>query len=378
MEKVTFGEKFRALLATGRVANLPTVWSNVLVAFYLALSLDFSPLDFFPEYAQNFNYWLLFFGCLAGSCLYVGGCMLGDYRDIQFDRENRPSRPLVTGVLSPGVIAITAASLLFLGLLFGGLGSAAALTIAFELTFSAIKKAGKDDMMTLLQVTQLSLLGLLLIFIVIYALFHKKSRPFALLNMALCRTQLIIFAAAMAMPLFYSSHLHGYAKAIDHFHFNWLYSPVLIPALAVGAYTLLLASVAATESNKDKIKFSRALKTSMFLLPLVAILAILVTDSTALPLYGQTADSSLPKALPTPPLATLRWYFIGTVIIYCSWMIYSFSSLPADKPAFVSRALAGFCLLDACFAATYSVILPLVCFILFGLALLLQKLAPAT
>jgi hypothetical protein len=141
----------------------------------------------------------------------------------------------------------------------------------------------------------------------------------------------------------------------------------------VGIYTLLLASVAATESNKDKIKFSRALKIGMFSLPIIVVLAIMLTDSAALPLLGNL--ESLNEAT---SLTALRGYFIGTVLIYCSWMIYSFSALPDDKPAFVSRALAGFCLLDACFAATYSVTVPLVCFVLFGIALLLQRFAPAT
>ena len=49
-----------------------------------------------------------------------------------------------------------------------------------------------------------------------------------------------------------------------------------------------------------------------------------------------------------------------------------------QKPAFVSNALAGFCLLDACIASTFSLPLTLVCFGLFGLALLLQKVTPAT
>ncbi|BDS08660.1 hypothetical protein NT6N_37000 [Oceaniferula spumae] len=361
MAKHTFGEKFRAVLATGRVANLPTVWSNVIVGFYLAVMLDLTGFgSLIAEYGPHFDHWLLFFVCIATSLLYVGGCMLGDYRDIRFDRENRPGRPLVTGLLSPSFIAVSAIALLTLGLLIGALANTAAVIIGFDVPVSVVK----TEYMTLLQPNQLSVLGLLVLFIVIYALFHKKSRAFALGNMALCRTQLVLFAAALGFPVFNTTLL---------LPLFWLCAPVIIVALSVGVYTLLLASVAATESNQDKIKFSRALKTGMFLLPLIAIGCIAVKDSSLFPLFNELALNSDAFSV-----TTLRGYFIGTVLIYGSWMIYAFSALPHDKPAFVSRALAGFCLLDACFAASYSVTIPLVCFVFFGLALLLQKIAPAT
>ena len=368
MAEHSFGKKFLALLATGRVANLPTVWSNVIVAFILAATvIDNSTAYSLLQDTDHFGFWLLCFGCLASSCLYVGGCMLGDYRDIQFDRESRPSRPLITGLLSPGLVFITSVSLLMLGLTLGALGTAAALIIAFEVPLSVIKTFNREGIMTLLQVGQLSLIALLVIFIVIYALFHKKSRPLALLNMALCRTQLVIFSAAFAMPAF------GFGYNSSYFNLKWICSPVMVIASSVGIYTLLLASVAATESNKDKIKFSIALKISMFLLPLLAVAALAIKDATMFPLFNNLTETTGSYSS-----NTLRWYFIGTLVAYCGWMLHSFSSLPHDKPAFVSRALAGFCLLDACFAATYSVTIPLICIILFGLALLLQKITPAT
>lgn len=358
----SFGKKFCAVLATGRVTNLPTVWSNVIVAFYLAASLDLTGYgSFIADSGNNFYQWLMFFGCIATSMLYVGGCMLGDYRDIRFDTENRPGRPLVTGLLSPGFVALGAITLLVLGLLFGGLSSLVALLIAYEIPLSSITSAPADQLLMLLQITPLFLLGTLVLAIVIYALFHKKSRSLALLNMASCRALLVVFAGALSIPPDTPIHLH------------WLCSPLMIIAFSVGIYTLLLASVAATESNQNQIKFSRALKAGMFLLPLLAVACLAVTDAPFFPLFDRSTFPS-----DTISATTLRAYFIGTVLIYGSWMIYSFSALPKDKPAFVSRALAGFCLLDACFAATFSVTIPLVCFILFGLALLLQKIAPAT
>ena len=86
---VTFGEKFRALLATGRMANLPTVWSNVLVGFWLASALNSSYLSTL----SGINLRLVFLGfiLIVASCIYVGGCFLGDARDIHFDKKIAPT-----------------------------------------------------------------------------------------------------------------------------------------------------------------------------------------------------------------------------------------------------------------------------------------------
>jgi len=353
----TLGEKFRAVLATGRMANLPTVWSNVLMAFFLADSTNISNLSYYVDDYGHFYYWLLGFTMVAASCLYVGACMLGDYRDIRFDREHRPGRPIPTGVLSPGFVALTAISLITLGLIAGAVATPAALVIAFEISYSNLKSASARDLQVLLQPDQLTLLGVLIVLIVVYALFHKKSRPLALINMALCRTQLVIYSSAMAIPVFF------FSSGDISFHGSWVSAPLLIVGFSVGIYTLLLSSVAATESNKNKIKYSSYLKMAMLFLPLGAVTLIL------------SAGSSETSIVTT---GTSRAFFFSALLIYSCWMLFAFRALPNDKPAFVSRALAGFCLLDACFASAYSVTIPLICILLFGLALLLQKIAPAT
>lgn len=366
MANHSFGEKFRAVLATGRVANLPTVWSNVIVAFYFAANLTFPGTRAPDTVKNNFDIWILILACITTSCLYVGGCMLGDYRDIDFDRQHRPGRPLITGLLKPKTICISALSLLLLGLTVGGLSNAAATLITYNTPLENLLLVGLTDLMTMLQVTNVALLSLLVIFIIIYALFHKRSRPFALANMAMCRTQLIIFAAVLATPLFYT-------PSSPLLHYTWLCPSVIIIATSVGIYTLLLASVAATESNKNKIKFSILLKGSMLLLPLIAVAALTIKNTQHSPLLNHqhlTSETYSP--------ATVLNYLLASIIIYSGWMIYAFRALPGDKPVFVSRALAGFCLLDACFAATYSPTIPLICLTCFGLALLLQRVAPAT
>ncbi len=71
---------FKTALHLGRVSNLPTVWSNVLAASFLAASM----VDPF----------LLFLWFLVISLMYVGGMFLNDAYDAEWDRINKPSRPI--------------------------------------------------------------------------------------------------------------------------------------------------------------------------------------------------------------------------------------------------------------------------------------------
>ena len=131
----------------------------------------------------------------------------------------------------------------------------------------------------------------------------------------------------------------------------------LLPiAFCVGLYTFCLSSVAATESNDHPFSYRKILFVGMLALPFIAI--------TALKGQASFAHQGLP--------------IFGATVIYIAWLIYSFTILPKSKPAFVSNALAGFCLLDACIAATFSLPIALICLVFFGLALLLQKVTPAT
>jgi len=293
----TFGQKFLALLATGRVANLPTVWSNVLVAYFLLNSHYSAPsLELFSS---------LGLGLLSTSLLYLGGCVLGDYKDAEFDTLQRPNRPIPQGILKLNTVKWIA----IISLVSGFLLACLALT----------------------NPTHSLTLVLLSLAIISYAIYHKKNRLFALINMALCRSLLFLFACSLT-----GNELSGASFAI---------------AISIGLYTFFLSSVAATESIPGQINFRKSLFIGMAALPIIALLSI------------------KPESLSYP---------IGALLIYLLWLTRSFSILPHSKPAFVSNALAGFCLLDACIASTFSLPLTFVCLGLFGLALLLQKVTPAT
>jgi 4-hydroxybenzoate polyprenyltransferase len=77
--------QLRTLLVLGRVADLPTVWSNCLAGWWLGGGGNFGKL--LP----------LLFGV---SALYTGGMFLNDAFDVEFDRQRRPSRPIPSGAIS--------------------------------------------------------------------------------------------------------------------------------------------------------------------------------------------------------------------------------------------------------------------------------------
>jgi 4-hydroxybenzoate polyprenyltransferase len=77
--------KWNHLLTLARVPNVPTVWSNVLMAWALSGG-----------------------GCLGrlaaalagGTLLYAGGCTLNDAFDARWDRAHKPDRLIPSGVLT--------------------------------------------------------------------------------------------------------------------------------------------------------------------------------------------------------------------------------------------------------------------------------------
>lgn len=75
----------RNLLILGRVSNLPTVWTNVIVGWLIGGGI------FGWEMAS----------LLGGvSLIYIAGMTLNDAFDAQWDRENAPQRPIPSGSIS--------------------------------------------------------------------------------------------------------------------------------------------------------------------------------------------------------------------------------------------------------------------------------------
>ncbi len=81
--------RLRTLLVLGRISNLPTVWTNVLVGWCLAGGA------FTAELAA----------LLGGfSLVYVAGMTLNDACDAAWDQEHAPQRPIPSGRISRGAV----------------------------------------------------------------------------------------------------------------------------------------------------------------------------------------------------------------------------------------------------------------------------------
>ncbi len=79
----------RTLLILGRVSNLPTIWTNVLVGWFLCGGGWNAELG-----------WI----ALGVSFLYLGGMTLNDAFDADWDREFAPERPIPAGKITRGAV----------------------------------------------------------------------------------------------------------------------------------------------------------------------------------------------------------------------------------------------------------------------------------
>jgi len=143
------------LLRLGRVSNLPTVWTNVLVGAVLSGGV--------------WRGWQLGLVLVAMSLFYVGGMYLNDYFDRAIDARERPERPIPSGHIAARAVAAIG---------FGLVGAGAIATAAMGPTAAAVA-------------------ALLAISIVAYDL-HHKANTFAPVVMGVCRA-LVYCATAAAL-----------------------------------------------------------------------------------------------------------------------------------------------------------------------------------
>lgn len=145
-------QKLHLLLASARVANLPSVVCNVWLG--VALGVIFCPpiQPYWPAALQLAS---------AGMLLYVSGNFLNDWHDRHWDAQHRPERALPQGAFAPG--------------LYLGLAIACALT---GLALAACTSPASGVVA-----------ALIVICIVIYTGWHKRA-AWSVLVMGLCRALL--------------------------------------------------------------------------------------------------------------------------------------------------------------------------------------------
>ena len=147
-------------LRLGRISNLPTVWTNVLVGTLLAGgSLADAQLPLLM---------------LAFSLFYVGGMFLNDAFDREFDAKHRPQRPIPAGQVSARQVFLIGFGLLAIGMAGVAAASRGADGIpAWRALASSTALAGA---------------------IVFYNAYHKGN-PLSPLIMGLCRVLVVLTAS---------------------------------------------------------------------------------------------------------------------------------------------------------------------------------------
>jgi 4-hydroxybenzoate polyprenyltransferase len=307
--------KFHALLSTARVANIPSVVSNVWVGVALGIVVRASGSE------QSLAAPWMLATCLAfaGVLLYVGGNFLNDWMDRSWDEDHRPERALPRGLFAPG---------LYLGLALCLMGAGAGLAWIVNLRSGLVA-------------------GGIVCWIVIYTLWHKKS-AWAVVPMGLCRALLPVMGFVALYP---------YVDAI------W---PL---AGALFCYIVGLSLSARQESLKEPVKRSAVIPRGLLLLAAVMVamgnrsvfLDRLPSILAALPYLAWTGFCLKFRRHPVPKLVS----GLLAGIPWVDWMaLLPLALTIANDPREGAASLATAC-----------VLIPPLAFIS---ALLLQRLAPAT
>ncbi len=155
-------------LRLGRISNLPTVWSNVLVGALLA-----------GGGLADVRLPLLM---LALSLFYVGGMFLNDAFDREFDARHRPERPIPSGQVSAQQVFVIGFGLLALGLAGVAVASRAADGLPAWRALAS---------------------GAALAAAIVYYNAHHKGNPLSPLVMGLCRVLVVLtaaFSVSVALP----------------------------------------------------------------------------------------------------------------------------------------------------------------------------------
>ncbi len=162
--------KIHALLSTARVANIPSVVSNVWVGVVIGL---FSVGSGNATKTLGSGFILL---PLAGILLYISGNFLNDWMDRAWDEKHRPERALPRRLFHPQLYFAIAAGLAVLGI-----------TAAFASSLSSGWVA----------------VGIV-ISILIYTFLHKRT-AWAVIPMGVCRALLPVMGCVAIFP--YIDHI---------------------------------------------------------------------------------------------------------------------------------------------------------------------------
>jgi 4-hydroxybenzoate polyprenyltransferase len=177
---VNHSGKLHALLATARVANVPSVISNVWLGVAMGVSFWWVHQDQSGFLIVTISH--AYFLMISGVCLYVFGNFLNDWKDRKWDEVHRPERALPSGLFKPGTYLVAACALAIVGF-----GLAISVSIAAGLVALAIIAC-----------------------VVIYTVWHKE-KAWSVVFMGLCRGLLPLLGASLVPPSMWLAGVCGAA-----------------------------------------------------------------------------------------------------------------------------------------------------------------------
>ena len=318
-----FSPKIKAILATARIANLPSVVCNVFTGMLLVTGDDRVPDWNTPTIPVTF----------AAVFLYIAGNFLNDWHDVAWDEKNRPERAIPSGLFSRGLYLFIACALLLLGL---------SLSVYVSKTTAIVFLA-------------------IAILVYFYTVLHKKQ-SYSIWIMGACRAGLYLLGFATMLAL---ARNKGSSERSDFMAITAVI--IALPMLGLLAYIAGISLLARYETRGSDLSHkSNSFAAMLLLLPALTHSCLLSLLAVFFGNYGQIL---------------LCVVAIMPFVIWTSLTVFRKYSVSTK----VSRLLAGIPLVDSvCLISLffvmglhpiYSIVLPFTCFLS---ALLLQKIAPAT
>lgn len=214
--------RIHALLATARVANLPSVVVNVWLGVVMAWLVGRGqPTVSWSEVVA---------AMLVGVSLYLAGNFFNDWMDRDWDARWRPERGLPSGWFKPQTYA-------WLAVVMAGAGIGMAMVITWQSVVVAMAIVGC---------------------VIVYTVWHKRC-AWAVMVMGLCRAGLVWLGA---------SAVTGFSQLAAH----CLVVPLATASFAILAYIAGLSWVARSESKMLEKPGIPALSAVWFLLSMVCMM----------------------------------------------------------------------------------------------------------
>jgi 4-hydroxybenzoate polyprenyltransferase len=206
--KTTSLKFLRSILVLGRVSNLPTVWTNVMVGWLVG---------------GGIIEWEVLWLMLGASLIYLAGMTLNDACDVKWDHQHAPERPIPSGAIS----------------------------LAFTWLIGGLEMAGGIALLLWKSHPNILVLAGLVGAVILYDLIHKHWKG-AVLVMGLCRALVYLLA-------------WGAARAEMQLH-----SPSPLVYLLGGGVLLYIAGITLA-ARSERSQFAGGLETLPRLLLLLPI-----------------------------------------------------------------------------------------------------------